>query len=240
MFCARAFWSSPPRASTCRLRSNTGPSTDGKDFHKLASVADAVSGSRKGYITEFWAEAKAEQLRYVRIVAKNRGKDRLFCDEVIVNPAPRGTVTKPICGTWLALNAPDATTEQWTQLVADCRGLGMEYLVVNFIAWDGQAFYPSKLLPVATQKCPDALEAVLAAADKFGMKVFVANGFTGAGQSSTADARAIELRRAVIREIAGNYAHHKSFYGWYWPDEADIGITGHTPRPFFPTTTSNM
>lgn len=196
-------------------------SADGKEFRTVAAVPAALDRKPSAFIDEYWAEIKGQQARYVRVRAKNAG-GWLFADELLVNPVSPAAPTRPIKGTWVVLSLPDFTPLQWETLVAECHDLGMEYLVIHFVAMNGKAFYASELIPRAGGKTPDPLEAVLAAADKRGLKVFVSNGFTGRGESSQTDAKAEELRRAVTREIAAKYAGHTSFHGWYWPDEAAI------------------
>ncbi len=199
-------------------------SADGKEFRKVATALAALDRKPSAYIDEYWAELKGQQARYVRVRAKNAG-GWLFADELLVNPVSPSSPTRPIKGTWVVLSSPEFTPVQWENMVAECHDLGMEYLVIHFVAMNGKAFYSSELIPRAAGKTPDPLEAVLAAADKHGLKVFVSNGFTGSGQSSHTDAKADEIRRAVTREIAKKYSSHASFYGWYWPDETSI--VGH-------------
>ncbi len=39
------------------------------------------------------------------------------------------------------------------------------------------------------------------------------------------DKQVEKLRLQAMNEIAEKYSHHKSFYGWYYPNET--GIRGH-------------
>jgi len=72
--------------------------------------------------------------------------------------------------------------------------------------------------------CPDPLEAVLSAADKYGVKFFIGAGFYGnwGGPHAISDPEAAKKRVRAIEEIARLYSHHPSFYGWYWPDEIEV------------------
>jgi hypothetical protein len=68
------------------------------------------------------------------------------------------------------------------------------------------------------------MEAVLSAADRYGVKFFVGGGFYGDWTDSNilADTVAAKRRLQAIEEITNLYGHHSSFYGWYWPNEAFI------------------
>jgi hypothetical protein len=145
---------------------------------------------------------------------------------------------KPISGSWFEFvhgfvpegkywNSvlPQFTTEQWKAKVKEISETGMEYLVLMAVANEGKTFYPSKLQPRYDYVCPDPLEAVLSAADECGMKFFVSNDFWADwqnGDKMMKDAEVAKLREKGMEEIAGNYSHHKSFYGWYYPNESGL------------------
>lgn len=140
---------------------------------------------------------------------------------------------KPIGGSWISVwwddrrhhywNEPCLrfTAEQWQGAVADAADLGMRYLVLLAIAKGGKAFYPSAVLPQLATACPDPIGAMLTAADRHGVKFFLSSDWYGEW-----DARAltnpdhIRKRFQMMEEVAARYAHHPSFHGWYWPNEA--------------------
>ncbi len=66
---------------------------------------------------------------------------------------------------------------QWREKVKEISEIGFEYLVLQEVALDGKAIYPSKLAPQYKLGCDDPLEAVLAAGDEFGIKFFLSNDF---------------------------------------------------------------
>lgn len=120
------------------------------------------------------------------------------------------------------------TAEQWDKKIKEIADTGIRYLVLLNTAIRDKTFYPSKLLPKHQLECEDPLEAVLSAADKYNIKFFVSNGFYGDWTKSAflmQDKEVEKLRLQAMNEIAEKYSHHKSFYGWYYPNET--GIKGH-------------
>jgi len=100
----------------------------------------------------------------------------------------------------------------------------MEYLVLMATALYYRAFFPTQIFPEWQLACRDTLETVLSAADNYGVKFFIGGGFYGDWQSPNiiSDPIATRKRLQAIEEIAKLYGHHRSFYGWYWPNEAFI------------------
>jgi len=145
---------------------------------------------------------------------------------------------KPIIGSWFEFAhgsaaegkywndaLPNFTEQQWKAKVKEISGTGMEYLVLMAVANYGKTFYPSKLQPRYDYACSDPLEAVLSAADECGIKFFVSNDFWGDWSETNklmSDKSIAELREKAMHEIAEKYSHHKSFYGWYYPNESGI------------------
>ncbi len=143
---------------------------------------------------------------------------------------------KPISGSWFDfqhLNIEEGlywdpalkkfTTEQWKDKVREISEIGMKYLVLMGVAAFGKAFYPTNLAPHFEMACEDPLEAVLSAADEVGIKFFVSNDFWGDGRDPDKmmkDPEIKKIREKSMEEIAARYGHHKSFYGWYFPNES--------------------
>lgn len=147
-------------------------------------------------------------------------------------PAERPGV-KPIRGSWISVWWDDRrhfywndacqrfTCEQWRAAIQDVAELGMEYLVLLAIAKGGRAFYDTALLPKLEMACPDPLEAMLAAADRHGVKFFVSSDWYGEWDAQAlTDPERVRKRFQMMEEIARRYSHHRSFHGWYWPNEA--------------------
>jgi hypothetical protein len=148
-----------------------------------------------------------------------------------------GKGIKPISGSWFEFQhhatfegvdwnpaCARFTCEQWDAKVREIADAGLEYLVLMSTSLYYRSFFPTKIYPQWTLNCPDPMEAVLSAADKHGVQFFVGGGFYGDWQSADifSDPVATKQRLQAIEEIAGRYGHHRSFCGWYWPDEAFI------------------
>lgn len=157
----------------------------------------------------------------------------------------RGVTTnkkiKPIVGSWFEFQHHSAaegkywnpalekfTAMDWDAKIKEISDVGIKYLVLLDVAIYDKTFYPSKLMPKHELTCEDPLEAVLSAADKYGIRFFVSNDFFGNWQDPVflmKDKSLGLLRMKAMNEIAEKYGHHKSFYGWYYPNET--GIAGH-------------
>ncbi len=125
------------------------------------------------------------------------------------------------------------TANDWDKKVKEIADAGIHYLVLIDVAIYDKTFYPSKLMPQHELGCPDPLETVLTAADKYGIRFFISNGFFGNWYKPYDLMTSKEvniLREKAMEEIAAKYAHHKSFYGWYYPNET--GIRGHYDDAF--------
>ena len=154
------------------------------------------------------------------------------------NQKDTGFYIKPIIGSWFEFEhhnqvgakhwnqaLPKFTTEQWKTLIFEMHEIGLEYLVLLSVAYEGKTYYPSTLQPKHDFVCEDPLEAVLSAADECGIKFFISNDYWS-------DWRQVEkamkeediwyIREKGMEETAEKYSHHKSFYGWYYPNESEL------------------
>jgi hypothetical protein len=159
-----------------------------------------------------------------------------FLPNAMASSSP-GKGIKPISGSWFEFQHQPAvegvdwnpmcarfTCEQWDAKIKEIADAGLEYLVLMSTALNFRSFFPTKIFPQWQLVCPDPLEAVLSAADKYGVKFFVGGGFYGDVQDPNIISDPIAARKSdqAIEEIAGRYGHHRSFHGWYWPNEAFI------------------
>ena len=117
------------------------------------------------------------------------------------------------------------TAENWKQKVREISAVGMEYIVVMATALYDKCYFKSSVFPFAQIPCTDPIEELLCEADKCGVKVFLGNGFYGdwrkASQNITSK-EVIDRSFRAMEELTALYGHHKSFYGWYFPDETCI------------------
>jgi Domain of unknown function (DUF4434) len=152
-------------------------------------------------------------------------------------PAPESGAIKPISGSWFEFQHhatvegvdwnPECacfTSRQWEDKVKEIADVGMEYLVLMETALYYRAFFPTDIFPPWRLACADPMEAALSAADQYGVKFFIGGGFYGdwASPQILSDPAAARKRLQAIEQLAELYGHHKSFYGWYWPNEAFI------------------
>jgi hypothetical protein len=154
-----------------------------------------------------------------------------------LNTTSASDAIKPIQGSWFEFQhhatvegvdwnpaLAQFTAEQWNAKVKEMAEIGIEYLVLMATAVYYRSFYETQIYPKWNLACPDPLEAVLTAADKYKVRFFVGAGFYGNWQKSSVimDPVAGKKRLQSIGELVSRYGHHSSFYGWYWPDEASI------------------
>ena len=152
----------------------------------------------------------------------------------------RGKKVKPIEGSWFEFQhilpvegtpwnpmLEKFTAEQWATQVKELAEAGLRDLVLVNVAGHGKTYYPSSLMPQHRLGCDDPLEVVLSAADKYGVRFFVSNGFFGDWTQTAFLMKDPEVRKLRVRamtELVEKYGRHQSFYGWYYPNE--IGIRG--------------
>lgn len=160
---------------------------------------------------------------------------------LVIDPVSAGAslpeATKPIRGSWFEFQhhatvegvdwnpaCARFTAEQWDAKIKEIAEAGLKYLVLMSTALYYRSFYRTGIYPKWKLSCSDPLEAVLAAADRYKVKFFVGAGFYGNWQSNKviSDPIASLKRLQSLGELVELYGHHPSFYGWYWPDEAEI------------------
>jgi hypothetical protein len=145
---------------------------------------------------------------------------------------------KPIVGSWFEFEHHNQiegkywnstvskfTTEQWKEKIKEMYHAGMEYLVLLAVAYEDKTYYPSKLQPRHNYVCNDPLKAVLEAADECGVKFFISNDYWSdwmQPEKAMKDETIWRLREKGMEEVTEKYAHHKSFYGWYYPHESGL------------------
>ncbi len=115
--------------------------------------------------------------------------------------------------------------EDWKRKVREIAGLGMEYIVVMATALYEKCYFKSSVFPFADIPCADPIEEVLCEADNCNIKVFLGNGFYGDWRKANyniSSKEVIDRSFRAMEELTALYGQHKSFYGWYFPDETCI------------------
>ncbi len=162
---------------------------------------------------------------------------RNFVSTLAAAALPSLPAIKPITGSWFEFqhhatvegvdwnpSCARFTAAQWEAKIREMAELGIKFLVLMDTAVYYRAFYRTSIFPAWQLACDDPIEVVLSAADKYHVKFFVGGGFYGdwTDPKIVSDQQAAKRRLQAIEELATLYAHHQSFYGWYWPNEAFI------------------
>ena len=149
---------------------------------------------------------------------------------------------KPIVGTWFEFwhhNIAEGkywnpicrhfTAEQWEAKVDEIASVGMKYIVLlaTGIGYDDsfECYFHTDLAPFADMACKDPIGALLKAADRNGIKVFVSTGFYGNWTHTMENMTSPEVTARAFKameQLWAQYGSHESFYGWYYPDETCI------------------
>lgn len=117
------------------------------------------------------------------------------------------------------------TAQNWREKVREISSLGMEYIVIMATALYDKCYFKSSVFPFADLPCSDPIEEVLCEADECNIKVFLGNGFYGDWRKANYNIKSkevIDRSFKAMEELTMLYGHHKSFYGWYFPDETCI------------------
>jgi hypothetical protein len=112
----------------------------------------------------------------------------------------------------------------WHLKIKELSEMGIEYVILMYVANDGKAFYPSEFMPHAYHSGKESpVEAVMNTADEYNMKVFMSTGWAKDQDDNPRlpETRTIQIR--IMHETAQLFSNHKSFYGWYLPCEDVVG-----------------
>ncbi|MEX2310362.1 MAG: DUF4434 domain-containing protein [Pirellulales bacterium] len=119
----------------------------------------------------------------------------------------------------------------WRAELALMKRIGMDTLVVNYVARDNVYFYPTSVsggVPGAV----DSIENILDAADEHRMKVFLGLHMDhDQYRSSSFDLQAnLSQGQAELNELWTRYGSHASLAGWYMPQEINDYMVTHQPE----------
>jgi hypothetical protein len=112
----------------------------------------------------------------------------------------------------------------WHLKIQELSEMGIEYIILMYVANEGKSFYPSDFMqPAYTMGKESPVEAIMNEADRHNMKVFMSTGWARNQDDNPGlpEIRAIQIK--IMRETAKLYSGHKSFYGWYLPCEDVVG-----------------
>jgi hypothetical protein len=126
------------------------------------------------------------------LVSLGVGATAMALHTFVAGAASASAATKPIVGSWFEFQH-HATVEgvdwnpalvrftaaQWDTKIKEIAEAGLEYLVLMATAQYYRSFYTTQIYPKWELACPDPLEAVLSAADKYKVKFFIGAGFYG-------------------------------------------------------------
>lgn len=123
---------------------------------------------------------------------------------------------------------------EWDRLVSHLKNdLGITLLMLQNVARDGGAVYPSRVLEWQwkTVHCRDPLEAIMAACDRHGVDFFPGIGFpTAAGTVEPDSVERLDWYERVSAEFLERYGAHRCFKGWYVAAEACITNGAFVPE----------
>ena len=147
------------------------------------------------------------------------------------------SVTKKVHGTFINFAYMDernkymnpaevdnTSPELWRLKIKELSDMGIEYVIIMYVANKDKSFYPSEFMPHAYQAGKESpVEAVMNAADENNMKVFMSTGWAHNQDDNPRlpEIRGIQIK--IMHETASQFSKHKSFYGWYLPCEDVVG-----------------
>jgi hypothetical protein len=146
-------------------------------------------------------------------------------------------ITKQVKGTWINFVYQDERNKYmnpaevditspllWRLKVKELTEMGMQYLILMYVANEGKAFYPSDFMPPAYPSGRESpVEAIMNAADENNLKVFMSTGWAKDQDDNPGlpETRSVQIK--IMHETARLFSKHKSFYGWYLPCEDVVG-----------------
>ncbi len=122
------------------------------------------------------------------------------------------------------------TEEQWREKVREMKSVGMKYIAMlaSSLAYADRAesYFDTDIYPFAKNfTCKNPIEVILDEADKQDLKVFVSVGYYGDCYHAQTNMQSPEVTARAFKameQLVAKFGHHRSFYGWYLPDEIQI------------------
>lgn len=126
------------------------------------------------------------------------------------------------------------TEEQWEAKVDEIAALGMQYIVLMesslVYADHAESYFETDIFPAAPMKTKNPIGALMRAAERNGLKVFMSCGFYGVWDHPYENMTSQEVKARAfkaMKQLYEQYGDNKAFYGWYLPDETEIGPYFH-------------
>jgi hypothetical protein len=144
---------------------------------------------------------------------------------------------KPVKGTFINFTYMDernkymnpayvdgTSAELWHLKMQELAEMGMEYVIIMYVANDEKSFYPSGFMsPAYTMGKESPVDAVMNEADKQNIKVFMSTGWAKNQDDNPRLPEIRDIQIKIMHETAKLYSGHKSFFGWYLPCEDVVG-----------------
>ncbi|MGC9003366.1 MAG: DUF4434 domain-containing protein [bacterium] len=125
-----------------------------------------------------------------------------------------------ITGSFLQLDGSNLSWKEteWRKELSYMKSLGMDTLIIAYVAWDSTSFYPSRFLS-QFKSCGirDTIETLLSLSDREKIDVYLGlYNWDWKGKGSEEDFKDFaELNIKVAKELHRLYSKHPSFKGWY-------------------------
>jgi uncharacterized protein DUF4434 len=152
---------------------------------------------------------------------------------LVAQPFPVAPSLPLATGAFIQLHAGFASKSAawWQAELSAMKNVGMDTVVVNYVAYDNFYFYPTSV-PGGSPFAVDAIENVLDAADGHGMDVFLGLHLDpDQFSTSTFDLpRNLAQGQAELSELWTRYGSHESMAGWYMPQEISDYMAFYQPQ----------
>ena len=143
----------------------------------------------------------------------------------------------PVTGSWINLFYQDVRNKYsnpkdmdntdpalWRAKVREMHDMGVEYIVFMAVANEGQAVYPSKIMPLGYNPDRESpVSAILDEASSLGMKAFLSIGWAENQDDNLRIPAILNRQKEIMAELAEISRDCPAFYGWYLPVEDCLG-----------------
>ncbi len=131
--------------------------------------------------------------------------------------------TALVTGAFLQLTPANAASVQarWDRQFEAMKAIGMDTLVVQYVASDDDYHYPTKI-DGAKSRPVDVVQHVLDSAQRSGIRVFLGLQLDGSFWRGKLDLKKrVQQNSATLDELCERYGSSPALAGWYLPEEID-------------------